>query len=75
MCSPGAIDSVVPMARSSIPGLLISLIVLLAGLLFAFTVGRYPVGISDLFSVILRLPVLSFTIVLCSSSCFSLFVC
>ena len=41
------------MARSSIPGLLISLIVLLAGLLFAFTVGRYPVGISDLFSVML----------------------
>ncbi|MBR0848575.1 iron ABC transporter permease [Bradyrhizobium diazoefficiens] len=40
------------MARSSIPGLAISLLVLLAGLLFAFTVGRYPVGISDLFSVI-----------------------
>jgi iron complex transport system permease protein len=49
---PGATDSLVLMARSSIPGLVISLVVLLAGLLLAFTVGRYPVGIGDLFSVI-----------------------
>jgi iron complex transport system permease protein len=40
------------MARSSVPGLLISFAVLVAGLLLAFTVGRYPVGIGDLFAVI-----------------------
>jgi iron complex transport system permease protein len=40
------------MARSSIPGLLISFAVLVLGLLLAFTVGRYPVGIGDLFAVI-----------------------
>ena len=41
------------MARSSLPGLLISFAVLVAGLLLAFTVGRYPVGIGDLFAVII----------------------
>ena len=41
------------MARSSVPGLLISFAVLVAGLLLAFTVGRYPVGIGDLFAVII----------------------
>ena len=41
------------MARSSFPGLLISFAVLVAGLLLAFTVGRYPVGIGDLFAVII----------------------
>ena len=40
------------MARSSAPGLLISFVVLVAGLLLAFTVGRYPVGIGDLFAVL-----------------------
>src|SRR5215475_3403200 len=40
------------MARSSAPGLLISFLVLLAGLLLAFTVGRYPVSIGDLLVVI-----------------------
>jgi iron complex transport system permease protein len=40
------------MARSSVPGLLISFAVLVAGLLLAFTVGRYPVAIGDLFAVI-----------------------
>jgi iron complex transport system permease protein len=40
------------MARSSVPGLLISFAVLVAGLLLAFTVGRYPVGVGDLFAVI-----------------------
>jgi iron complex transport system permease protein len=41
------------MARSSFPGLLISFAVLVAGLLLAFTVGRYPVGVGDLFAVII----------------------
>jgi iron complex transport system permease protein len=40
------------MARSSAPGFLISFLVLIVGLLFAFTVGRYPVNLSDLFAVI-----------------------
>jgi iron complex transport system permease protein len=40
------------MTRSAVPGLLIASGVLLAGLLLAFTVGRYPVGLSDLLSVI-----------------------
>jgi iron complex transport system permease protein len=40
------------MARSSAPGFLISFLVLIAGLLFAFTVGRYPVNLSDLLAVI-----------------------
>jgi iron complex transport system permease protein len=40
------------MARSSAPGFLISFLVLVAGLLLAFSVGRYPVSLSDLFAVI-----------------------
>jgi len=40
------------MARPSAPGFLVSFLVLAAGLLLAFTVGRYPVGITDLFAVI-----------------------
>src|SRR6516164_422941 len=40
------------MARSSAPGFLVSFLVLIAGLLLAFTVGRYPVNLSDLFAVI-----------------------
>jgi iron complex transport system permease protein len=38
--------------RSAIPGLTIAFGVLAAGLLFAFTVGRYPVDLSDLVRVI-----------------------
>ena len=40
------------MARSSIPGFLVSLAMLIAALVLAFTVGRYPVTLSDLFGVI-----------------------
>src|SRR5215475_9995043 len=40
------------MARSSIPGFLISFAVLLAALLLAFTVGRYPINLGDLLGVI-----------------------
>ena len=40
------------MPRSAAPGLLIAFAVLIAGLLLAFTVGRYPIGLSDLFHVI-----------------------
>src|SRR3954463_8442949 len=39
------------MARSSAPGLLISLLILIAGLLLAFTAGRYAVSLGDLFAV------------------------
>src|SRR6201991_4507833 len=39
------------MARSSAPGLLISFLVLIAGLLLAFTAGRFAVSLSDLFAV------------------------
>jgi iron complex transport system permease protein len=38
------------MARSSAPGFLIALAVLIAALLLAFTVGRYPAGLGDLFN-------------------------
>jgi iron complex transport system permease protein len=40
------------MNRSSAPGLLIAFAVLLIGLLLAFAVGRYPVGLGDLFSLV-----------------------
>jgi iron complex transport system permease protein len=40
------------MTRSATPGLLIALAVLLGGLLLAFTVGRYPVGLGDLLHVL-----------------------
>jgi iron complex transport system permease protein len=39
--------------RSSNAGLLIALAVLIAGLLLAFSVGRYPVGIADLLNVVI----------------------
>jgi iron complex transport system permease protein len=39
------------MARPA-PGLLIALAVLIAALLLAFTLGRYPVGLGDLFKVV-----------------------
>ncbi len=40
------------MTRSAAPGLLIALSVLVAGLLLAFTVGRFPIGLGDLFQVL-----------------------
>jgi iron complex transport system permease protein len=40
------------MARSSAPGLLIACAVLIGALLLAFSIGRYPVGIGDLFEII-----------------------
>ncbi len=39
-------------ARSALPGFAIAIAVLIAGLLLALTVGRYPVGLGDLFSVL-----------------------
>jgi iron complex transport system permease protein len=41
------------MSRSTTPGLLIAFAVLIAGLLLAFTVGRYPIGLADLFNVVI----------------------
>ena len=41
------------MHRSAVPGLLIALGVLVAGLALAFTVGRYPVGLADLYNVLM----------------------
>lgn len=41
------------MTRSALPGLTIATAVLIAGLLLAFTVGRYPVSLGDLFSVLI----------------------
>jgi iron complex transport system permease protein len=41
------------MKRSPLPGFAISVAVLIAGLLLAFTVGRYPVSLGDLFSVLI----------------------
>jgi iron complex transport system permease protein len=40
------------MTRSAAPGLLIAFAVLIAGLLLAFMVGRYPVGLGDLWNVL-----------------------
>jgi iron complex transport system permease protein len=40
------------MARSSAPGFLIALAILIAALLLAFTVGRYPAGLGDLFNFV-----------------------
>jgi iron complex transport system permease protein len=39
-------------ARSAVPGFAIAIAVLIAGLLLALTVGRYPVGFGDLISVL-----------------------
>ena len=41
------------MTRSALPGLAIATAVLIAGLLLAFTVGRYPVSLGDLLTVLL----------------------
>lgn len=41
------------MSRSALPGLAIATAVLMAGLLLAFTVGRYPVSLADLLTVLL----------------------
>jgi iron complex transport system permease protein len=40
------------MSRSAAPGFAVALTVLIIGLLIAFTVGRYPITLSDLFSVL-----------------------
>jgi iron complex transport system permease protein len=40
-------------ARSALPGFAIAIAVLIAGLLFALTVGRYPVSLGDLVHVLL----------------------
>ncbi|MGH6727646.1 MAG: FecCD family ABC transporter permease [Pseudolabrys sp.] len=40
------------MTRSALPGLAIATLVLIAGLLLAFTVGRYPVSLGDLARVL-----------------------
>jgi iron complex transport system permease protein len=39
------------MGRSPIPGMLIAFTVLIAALLLAFTLGRYPISIGDLLHV------------------------
>src|SRR5882757_6186395 len=39
--------------RSAVPGFAIAVAVLIAGLLLAMTVGRYPVSLGDLLSVLL----------------------
>jgi iron complex transport system permease protein len=39
-------------ARSAVPGFAIAIAVLIAGLLLALTVGRYPVGLGDLLNVL-----------------------
>jgi iron complex transport system permease protein len=41
------------MGRSAAPGFAIALAALIIGILIAFTVGHYPIGLPDLFSVIL----------------------
>jgi iron complex transport system permease protein len=40
------------MPRSAAPGFLIALGVLIAGLVLAFTIGRYPIGLSDVIDVL-----------------------
>jgi iron complex transport system permease protein len=39
--------------RSALPGFAIALLLLVAGLAFAFTLGRYPIGLGDVFDVLL----------------------
>jgi iron complex transport system permease protein len=41
------------LTRSALPGLAIAVAVLIAGLLLAFTIGRYPVSLADLVQVLL----------------------
>jgi iron complex transport system permease protein len=38
--------------RSALPGFAIALLILVAGLAFAFTLGRYPIGLGDVFDVL-----------------------
>jgi iron complex transport system permease protein len=40
------------LSRSALPGLAIAILVLIAGLLLAFTVGRYPVSLGELVNVL-----------------------
>ena len=40
------------MTRSALPGFAVAVVVLIAGLLFAFTVGRYPVSLAELMQVL-----------------------
>src|SRR5689334_20938299 len=49
------IDSLARMkdARSALPGFAIAIAVLIAGLMLALTVGRYPVSLGDLFNVLM----------------------
>src|SRR3978361_1506803 len=46
-----SLDSI-SLARSAVPGFAIAIAVLIAGLLLALTVGRYPVSLGDLLSVL-----------------------
>jgi iron complex transport system permease protein len=39
------------LSRSALPGIAIALLILLAGIALAFTVGRYPVGLNDVLEV------------------------
>jgi iron complex transport system permease protein len=39
-------------SRSALPGVAIALLILFAGLAFAFTLGRYPIGLGDVFDVL-----------------------
>lgn len=54
MSSPAGTDDVtqITKARAAVPGFIVAIAVLIAGLLLAFTIGRYPVGLGDLFSVL-----------------------
>src|SRR5215510_14863445 len=38
--------------RSALPGFMVALLILFAGLAVAFTLGRYPVGLTDVFDVL-----------------------
>src|SRR5262249_14059066 len=38
--------------RSALPGVMVALLILVAGLAVAFTLGRYPVGLTDVFDVL-----------------------
>src|SRR5262245_62380953 len=49
--TPQPIEAV-HLSRSALPGVALALAVLLAGLAFAFTLGRYPIGLADVFDVL-----------------------
>jgi ABC-type Fe3+-siderophore transport system permease subunit len=40
------------LSRSALPGFLIALAILLGGLVLAFTLGRYPVSLKDIFEIL-----------------------